>query len=42
MALGMEKGSPRKYCLSKQAFRVINRRGLSRERRKTQKILKYN
>lgn len=31
MAFGVEKDSPRKYCLSKQASRVINRRGLSRE-----------
>ena len=38
-ASGMEKDSPRKYCLSKQARRVINRRGLWR-RWKIEKIIK--
>ena len=38
-ASGMEKDSPRKYCLSKQARRVINRRGLW-WRWKIEKIIK--
>ena len=38
-ASGMEKDSPRKYCLSKQARRVINRRGFW-QRWKIEKIIK--